>query len=105
MNTKFNVGNKEKHEVEFFFDRCSGKINFKVDGQIVKKHSLSFFFSTTKKYTLTIGETEKHNVEVIIKRPLIAAYAKDKGWEFTILVDGKIIKELTIETVFKEKKF
>ncbi|HJH26827.1 MAG TPA: hypothetical protein C5S37_08670 [Methanophagales archaeon] len=93
MNINFDVGKKEKHNVEFFFDKFWGNIHFKVDGKIVQRHFIMFSLSTTKRYGLVVGETEKHKVEVEMKRPRFFAGFRG-GWGYNVYVDGKVIKTL-----------
>jgi len=94
MTIKFNVGDKEKHEVEFHFNKFWGNIHFKVDGKKVSSDFTMFSTSTSKTSKVVVGEKEKHNVEVIRERPRFFAGFRG-GWKYDVLVDGKVIKSET----------
>jgi hypothetical protein len=90
----FEVGEKEKHKVEFIFNRTWGNIIFNVDGKRVYKTMLWFAFSTNIPYKIIVGEKERHNVEVLMIRPLWFAGFRG-GWKFNVSIDGKPFKEYT----------
>ncbi len=67
LEFQFDVGEAEHHEVEFRFNRTWGPLRISVDDQPVVKKFEMFRWSTTERFELTVGETERHAV-VIEKR-------------------------------------
>lgn len=94
MTIKFNVGENEKHEVEFHFNKFWGNIHFKVDSKKVLSDFIMFSTSTSKNFKIVVGEMEKHTVEVVWERPRWFAGFRG-GWKYDVLVDGKVIRSET----------
>lgn len=87
LEFQFEVGDDERHEVGFRFNRSLGPLTISVDDQPVIKKFKIFSGSTTERYELTVGETERHNVVIEkTRRPFLGgmqpqaciAYVDDK---------------------------
>lgn len=63
----FEVGDAERHEVGFHFNRTWGPLRISVDDQPVIKKFRIFWPSRTERFELTVGQSEHHDV-VIEKR-------------------------------------
>jgi len=63
----FEVGEHERHDVAFRFNRSLGPLTISVDRQRVVRKFRIFSGSSTERYQLSVGETERHDV-VIEKR-------------------------------------
>lgn len=94
MVINFNVGIEEKHDVEFYFSKVWGNMYFKVDGKKVSTDLVILSASTSKSNKLVVGEKEKHDIEVVWKRPLALAGFRG-GWKYDVVVDGVIVKSET----------
>jgi hypothetical protein len=67
LEFQFEVGEAERHEVGFRFNRSLGPLTISVDDEPVVRKFKIFSASTTERYELSVGETERHDV-VIEKR-------------------------------------
>ncbi len=92
MKIEFEVGDKEKHTVEFNHDLTSGRLGCSVDGNPVPVEGLPHFMSHLETVrTFLIGDIEKHEVRVQLIRPLFfAGFRKD--WKYKIFIDNKEYK-------------
>jgi hypothetical protein len=68
LEFQFGVGEDERHEVGFRFNRTWGPLMISVDDQPVVKKFEMFRWSTTERFELTVGETERHDVVIEKKR-------------------------------------
>ena len=61
---KFNieVGQEEKHNVEFSFHQLTGNLEIRVDGKVVVQSKRLINEPIRETYQLTVGEQEKTNV-------------------------------------------
>ena len=92
MKFNFEIGEQEKHAVEFGHGKFSGHLNFMVDGKRVPTNHLPHFSARTEfVVNFLVGEREKHEVRVQIVRPLFLASLR-RGWKYNIFVDGKDFK-------------
>ncbi len=66
LEFQFEVGEQERHEVGFRFNRSLGPLTISVDDVPVIKKFKVFSASTTERYELSVGETERH--EVVIEK-------------------------------------
>ncbi len=89
MQFSFEVGNEEKHTVEFYFNQFWGNLNIKVDGVKVIKDFIFISFRLVRRYDFTVGEKEKHAVAIEKHRPLVAAGFRPST--YTVFVDGKTL--------------
>ena len=70
---KFNieVGRDEKHNVEFNFNQLTGKLEIRVDNQVVLQSQRLVNEPVRETYHLVVGEQEKSNVLIEkCRRPL-----------------------------------
>lgn len=85
---KFEVGQKEKHEVSFDYNQFLGKIQILVDGE---KHTSSWIVVIgTKPFVFQVGENEKHTVKIELKLPLWAIF---RGSNVTVHVDNQLVRQ------------
>ena len=68
LEFQFEVGQGERHEVGFRFNRTWGPLRIKVDDETVVKKFDMFRWTTTERYELTVGQSERHDVVIEKKR-------------------------------------
>jgi hypothetical protein len=73
LEFSFDVGNAERHTVDFAFDQWSGFLTISVDGKRVIRDWRLISFGLTKTYRLTVGEAERHDVVIVKGRKLVGA--------------------------------
>jgi len=88
MQFSFTVGVNEQHRVEFSFDQVIGNLEIKVDGQTAVKDFRIASLKLTKRYELTVGVNEKHNIVIEKKRKLFLAGFRPQ--RFRIFIDGQL---------------
>ncbi|RSN69450.1 hypothetical protein [Actinomadura sp. WAC 06369] len=82
----FDLGQYERHRVEFFFDRMWGKVRISVDGHpVVEKQNL-FSLRLTERYPFTVGHQERH--EVVIEKTRKVMFAGFRPSTYQVFVDG-----------------
>ena len=64
LEFQFEVGEEERHEVGFRFNRSLGPLRISVDDQPVVRKFKIFSGSTTERYELSVGEVERHDVVI-----------------------------------------
>ncbi len=64
LEFRFEVGEEERHKVNFRFNRTLGPLTISVDDQPVVKKLKLFSVTTKERYELTVGETERHDVVI-----------------------------------------
>jgi hypothetical protein len=87
----FNIGEKEKHEVTFRFNKFWGNLSITVDDRVVVRDFRLFSLSRTKAYRVTVGDTEEHAVRIEKTRP--AALAGFRPQQVRAFVDGDLVAE------------
>jgi hypothetical protein len=88
MQFSFVVGASEKHQVDFSFDQMIGNLEIRVDGQPVVKDFRMFSLSLTKRYELTVGNQERHQVVIEKKRKLFLAGLRPQ--QYRVFIDGSL---------------
>ncbi len=84
MLLKFVVGNQDQYNIEFKFNKFTGKSGFKVNGEAAG----DYFILTAKKHELIIREeAEEHEIIIEMITPKFLAPFK-KGWKYVVSVDG-----------------
>ncbi|TDB90369.1 hypothetical protein [Actinomadura sp. 7K534] len=83
----FEVGQYERHLVEYFYDRFWGKVRITVDRHEVVKGSLLFSFAMTKRFEFTVGHQERHHV--IIDKTRKVLFAGFRPSVYNVYVDGR----------------
>lgn len=90
MQFSFVVGTAEQHRIDFAFDQFIGNVEIKVDGQTAIKDFRLFSLKLTKRYELTVGTNEKHQVVIEKTRKLLLAGARPQ--RYRVFVDGKLVQ-------------
>jgi FAIM1 (Fas apoptotic inhibitory molecule) protein len=90
MKFSFSVGEREKHQVDFSFDRFSGSLVILVDGSPAVKDLRMFSLNLVKKYEFTVGQQEQHKVRIEKHRKLLLAGLRKQ--KYRVFVDGKLVQ-------------
>jgi hypothetical protein len=92
MKFEFEVGEEEKHRVEFSHDLFWGRLECHVDGKYIPVEGLQHFGGHVEAVrSFLIGNVEKHEVRIQLIRPLIfAGFRKD--WKYKVFVDNNEYK-------------
>lgn len=64
MRFKFELGETEKHTVEYEFNQLLGRLTIKVDQKLVQQSVRWFSEPLREDFTITVGEHEKHTVRI-----------------------------------------
>lgn len=64
MKFTIEVGEIEKHRIEYSFNPLLGVLVVKVDGQPVRKHVRLINEPVRETHALVVGERERHNVRI-----------------------------------------
>lgn len=91
MKLDFEVGQQERHQVVFVFDKFWGGLSISVDGQKVVQDRRMYSVSTVKTYELEVGDQEKHQVRIDQHRKLFAAGFRPQPVK--AYVDGELVAE------------
>src|SRR5580704_3535527 len=96
MRFTLDVGNQEKSHIELYRNHCSGRMRITVNDRLVAQKSpwtfsTHFNFEWVKRYELTVGEKEQHQVVIEHERPfLLAGFRRQK---YRVYVDGQLARE------------
>jgi hypothetical protein len=93
MDLTFEVGEHERHSVQYHFNQSTGFGKISVDGKIVKRIFQMLSMSTISSCKFTVGKDEIHNVE--IQRERKRAFGGFLPQIYRVLVDGKVTLERT----------
>ena len=74
MRFSFDVGDAEKHKVDFYFNQQWGKLNIDVDGRREVDDLRLFSLKLTKVYEFPVGATEQHQVRIEKKEKAVARW-------------------------------
>ena len=88
MQFSFIVGTNEQHQVDFSFDQMIGNVEIRVDGQPVVKDFRMLSLSLTKRYELTVGNQERHQIVIEKKRKLFLAGLRPQ--KYRVFIDGTL---------------
>jgi hypothetical protein len=91
MDFEFEVGQSERHTVRYVFDKVWGKATISVDGHEVKRYRHLFSISPVRRYRLTVGDREQHNVVIEKRREMVAAGIRTQHCR--VFVDGHVVGE------------
>jgi hypothetical protein len=86
---EFEVGQAERHQVVFSFDRFSGSTKIRVDGALVDTDRAIFSVKLVKRYEFGVGQAEKHAVAIEKTRKLL--FAGFRPSTYNVFVDGKLV--------------
>jgi hypothetical protein len=64
MRFKIQLGELEKHTVEYEFNQLLGRLSIKIDDKVVRQSVRLFSEPLREDFTMTIGEHEKHTVRI-----------------------------------------
>jgi len=114
MKFSFEVGDAEKHTVDFFWNQMNGVLEIKINGEIVQKGSITLFSPTNLTGNLDVPATEKwnlHGYEIqliekwnfevgIIEKRFVKIEKERAKWlagfrphKYRVYVDDHLIKE------------
>lgn len=85
------LGQHERHQVEFWFDKFWGDLSITVDGKPVVRDLRLLSVKLTKTYDLTVGDREVHDVRIEKDRALMFAGARAQP--VRAYVDGVLAAE------------
>jgi hypothetical protein len=83
----FDVGQAERHRVDFSFDRMWGKLKIKVDGFLVDSDTLVAGVKLTRRYQFSVGHAERHAVVIDKTRKVLLAGFRPSTYQ--IFIDGQ----------------
>jgi hypothetical protein len=89
MQFSFEVGEREHHSVEFSFNQMWGNLKITVDGEPVYRDLRTFSLSLVKRYELTVGDEEEHEVVIEHERKLLLAGLRPQ--KYRVYVDGELV--------------
>lgn len=93
MQLRFDVGDQERHEVTFSFNKTTGWLVIKVDDVPIKKRLIMWSMSLTRRYDFIVGTQERHVVTIEKKRERVASFARPQVCR--AFVDGTLVAEGT----------
>jgi hypothetical protein len=64
MRFKFELGETEKHVIEYEFNQWFGKLTIKVDSKLVQQSQRLFSEPIRQDFTLTVGVHEQYTVRI-----------------------------------------
>jgi hypothetical protein len=76
MELGFDVGSAEKHRVVFRFNKFWGTVNLDVDDEPVVREIRIFSINLTKKYVVSVGTAERHEIRIEKDRSVVFAGAR-----------------------------
>jgi hypothetical protein len=76
MELGFDVGSTEKHRVVFRFSKFWGTVNLDVDDEPVVREIRIFSIALTKKYVVSVGTAERHEIRIEKDRSVVFAGAR-----------------------------
>jgi hypothetical protein len=83
----FDVGQAERHRVDFSFDRMWGKIKITVDGSLVDTDRLLLSFRLTRRFQFNVGQSEQHAVVIEkTRKPLFGGLLPS---DYRVWIDGQ----------------
>ncbi len=100
LKFNFQVGNKEKHDIEFFFNQFWGHVSIKVDGVDIYKTIKVIALTLTFMYEFNVGTEEIHTIKIEQIRKLI--FAGFREYLAKVYVNGELMHEYQGKPNFKE---
>ena len=89
MRFALEIGDTEKHHLEFNFNQLLGSTVIKVNGQEVKKSVRLFSEPLEQRYQVEVGKHERHTVFIEKRRKLLF------GQRFFVYVNQRLVKAFT----------
>ena len=87
----FDVGSTEKHRVVFRFNKFWGTVNLDVDDEPVVREIRTFSINLTKKYVVSVGTAERHEIRIEKDRSVVFAGARRQP--VRAYVDNSLVAE------------
>jgi hypothetical protein len=110
----FEVGDREKHMVDFSWNQFWGALKIRVDGRLVKSKAITLSSPTNlfgeleappeekwnvggleiqlvERWSFEVGEQEKHQVSIEKERAKLIAWAKPQKYQ--VYVDNRLVEE------------
>ncbi len=96
MNFTLEIGENEKHRIDYYRNWFFGTERLRADGAIVASRSvvsLSNYVSIPlcRRYEFSVGTSEPHSVVFEKERPLL--FAGFRRHKYRVIVDGKLAHE------------
>ena len=92
MTFTFEVGDQEKHQVRFNFNRHVGNLEIVVDGKTVVSELRIAQLSKVRKHEFPVGTTERHNVAIEKERKLFFSGLRKQ--KYRVFVDERLTQEI-----------
>ena len=89
MRFALEIGDAEKHHLEFNFNQLLGSTVIKVNGQEVKKSVRLFSEPLEERHEVEVGKNERHTVFIEKRRKLLF------GQRFFVYVNQRLVKAFT----------
>ena len=64
LDITFEVGERERHIVRFFYNQFWGNGRIRVDGVVIRRFIVILSLSTSRWYRFVVGSGERHEVEI-----------------------------------------
>ena len=64
MRFKIELGEVEKHTVEYEFNQLLGRLSIRVDNKLVQQSVRLFSEPVREDFNLTVGDHEKHTIRI-----------------------------------------
>ncbi|HEY7225248.1 MAG TPA: hypothetical protein VH561_16875 [Micromonosporaceae bacterium] len=91
MKLSFDVGEQERHRIDFSFDPFWGPVRIMVDGVTVVRGFQFISFGLVRPYEFTVGSHEQHAVRIEVHRKLF--FAGFRSRVYRVFVDGRLVHE------------
>lgn len=91
MQLNFDVGTAERHEVVFRLNKFWGTVNIDVDHELALRDVSIFSIRLTKKYFVSVGAAERHEIRIEKDRSL--AFAGVRRQTVRVYVDNILVAE------------
>lgn len=92
MKFSFDVGNKERHIIDFSFNQFWGNLSIHVDGRRIVSDFRTVSFHLTKAYEFNVGTNEVHVVRIEKIRKLV--FAGFRKTNYKVYLDEDLVEQL-----------
>jgi len=90
MKFTVKIGENEKQEIFFSFNKFWGNLKISVNGKTIIRDIRIFSVDLVKPYEFKVGEKEIHNIRIEKIRPLLLAGLRTN--DYKVYVDGEFHK-------------
>lgn len=91
MKFSFDVGQQERHRVDFSFNQFFGNLSIHVDGVAVRLDFRFLSLNLVKRYEFPVGQQERHHVVIEHERKLL--FAGFRPQKYRVFVDGQPVAQ------------